>query len=364
MKQTSLHAVHVAAGAKMVEFGGWHMPVQYGPILDEARKVRSQVGLFDLGHMGRFRFTGPDAVALVDRVATCFCAKIPVDSIRYGLLCKTDGDPIDDVLVYRGKDDVFMVVNASNTEVDLAWIQQHAAGMDVKIEDQTSELAMLALQGPGSQAVLQKVVEGLDLGTVGYYKSGFATLCGMPGMRISRTGYTGEDGFEIYFPDGESERVWNALLEVGAPEGLAPIGLGARDTLRLEAGMPLYGHELGEGKNPIQAGLKFAVSFAAEKGDWIGRAALEACQQNPGKRLMGFTTDGKRVPREGYGIFHDGAEVGTVCSGAISPTLDTNIGTCYLPVALAQAGTQIEMDIRGKRQAAVVTELPFYSRKK
>ena len=348
----------------MVEFGGWHMPVQYGPILDEVRKVRSEVGLFDLGHMGRFRFTGPDAVALVDKVASCFCGKIPIDSIRYGLLCKPDGDPIDDVLVYRGSEDVFMVVNASNTEQDLAWIREHAQGMDVTIEDQTAELAMLALQGPASQTVLQRLVSDLDLGTVKYYKSGFGTLSGLPGTRISRTGYTGEDGFEIYFPDGESERIWNELLEAGQADGLAPIGLGARDTLRLEAGMPLFGHELGPGMNAIEAGLNFAVSFHEDKGDWIGREALARVKENPTQQLMGFTTDGKRVPREGYALYHGDQQVGTVCSGSISPTLDTNIGTSYLPLELAVAGTALEMDIRGKRQAAVVTDIPFYSRKK
>ncbi len=364
MQQTSLHAVHVAAGAKMVEFGGWHMPVQYGPILDEVRQVRSRTGLFDLGHMGRFRFSGPDAVAFVDRIATCFCAKIPVDSIRYGLLCKPDGNPIDDVLVYRGADDVFMVVNAGNAVADMEWIQKHAADFDVVIEDQTAELAMLALQGKGSETVLQKIVTDLDLSKVGYYKSGFGTLSGMPNVRISRTGYTGEDGFEIYFPDGESERMWNELLEAGGPDELKPIGPGARDTLRLEAGLPLFRHELGDGMNPIEAGLNFAVSFKEEKGDWIGRTALADCKENPTKKLMGLTTDGKRAPREGYALFIGDRQVGTVCSGAISPTKECNIGTSYFPLEVAVAGTQIEMDIRGKRQAATVCELPFYSRPK
>ena len=252
----------------------------------------------------------------------------------------------------------------SNTQRDLEWIREHSEGFDVVIEDQTQELAMLALQGPKSEAALQKMVSDLDLSSIGYYKSGFGTLAGMPEVRISRTGYTGEDGFEIYFPDGESERIWNLLLEQGRPEGLVPIGLGARDTLRLEAGMPLFGHELGEGMNPIEAGLNFAVSFHADKGDYIGRDALARTKENPTKRLMGFTTDGKRVPREGYGIFHGDQQVAHVCSGAISPTLNTNIGTCYLPTEIASAGTSIEMDIRGKRQAAVVTEIPFYSRKK
>jgi aminomethyltransferase len=362
MQQTSLHDVHVAAGAKMVDFAGWHMPVQYGAILDEVRTVRERVGLFDLGHMGRVRFTGPDAVALIDRVATCFCARIPVDAIRYGLLCKEDGNPLDDVLVYRGADDVFMVVNASNAERDLAWLREHAAGMDVVIEDQTRELAMLALQGQGSQAVLQQLVEGQDLADIGYYKSGFGTLCGMPGVRISRTGYTGEDGFEIYFPSADGPRVWRALLAAGADEGLAPIGLGARDTLRLEAGMPLYGHEIDESHNPIEAGCGFGVSFKEEKGDWIGRAALAAVQAHPRRKLVGLTTDGKRAPRQGYALFSGDREVGEVCSGAVSPTLGKNIGTAYLPVDLAVAGTEVEMDLRGKRQACTVVDLPFYSR--
>ncbi|MCA9003217.1 MAG: glycine cleavage system aminomethyltransferase GcvT, partial [Planctomycetes bacterium] len=303
-------------------------------------------------------------VRFVDRIVTCFCAKIPVDSIRYGLLCKPDGDPIDDVLVYRGAEDVFMVVNAGNAVADMEWIQKHAADFDVTIEDQTRELAMLALQGKGSQAVLQKLAPDLDLSTVGYYKSGFGTLSGMPNIRISRTGYTGEDGFEIYFPDGESERIWNELLEAGGPDELKPIGLGARDTLRLEAGMPLFGHELGVGMNPVEAGLNFAVSFHEDKGDWIGRDALAACKEAPQKKLMGITTDGKRAPREGYALFIGDRQVGTVCSGAISPTKECNIGTSYFPTDVAVAGTAVEMDIRGKRQAATVCELPFYSRTK
>jgi aminomethyltransferase len=234
--------------------------------------------------------------------------------------------------------------------------------MEVTIEDQTEELAMLALQGQGSQATLQACVEGLDLSTVGYYKSGFGTLCGMAGVRVSRTGYTGEDGFELYFPSGEAERVWEELTRAGADHGLQPIGLGARDTLRLEAGMPLYGHEIDEEHNPIEAGLSFGVSFHEDKGDWIGRAALEAVKAAPTRRLVGLVTEGKRAPRQGYPIVHGDEVVGEVCSGAVSPTLNKNIGTAYVPVALAEAGTIVEMDLRGKRQACTVTDLPFYSR--
>jgi len=362
MKQTSLHSAHIEAGGKMVEFGGWHMPVQYGPILDEARTVRGQVGLFDLGHMGRVRVTGSDRVAFVDKLATCYCAKIPLGSIRYGLLCREDGNPIDDILVYRGEDEVFIVVNASNTETDLDWLREHAGPFDVEIEDQTLELAMLAFQGPSSEEVLQKVVPDYDLSGLKYYKFDFGTVCGLPNTRISRTGYTGEDGFEIYFPWDEAARVWKELLAAGADAGLRPIGLGARDTLRLEAGMSLYGHEIDLEHNPIEAGLNFAVSFKEEKGDWIGRAPLADIKAAPTRALVGLTTDGKRVPRQGYKLFLEDREVGMICSGAVSPTLDTYIATAYLPIELAQPGQIVDMDLRGKRQACQVVKLPFFSR--
>ena len=362
MRHTPLHDLHERLGARMVEFGGWHMPVQYGPILDEVRCVRERVGLFDLSHMGRLRFTGPDRVLALDRVLTSYVGRIPTDAIRYGLLCREDGNPLDDVLVYKGEDDVFMVANAANHDRDLAWLRERCEGMDVTIEDQTEELAMLALQGQASQDTLQACVEGLDLSTVGYYRSAFGTLCGMPGVRVSRTGYTGEDGFELYFPAGEAERVWEELTRAGADHGLQPIGLGARDTLRLEAGMPLYGHEIDEEHNPIEAGLSFGVSFHEDKGDWIGRQALQAAKEAPTRVLVGIVTDGKRAPRQGYPIVHGDEVVGQVCSGAVSPTLDKNIGTAYVPVALATAGTAVEMDLRGKRQACTVTDLPFYSR--
>jgi aminomethyltransferase len=365
MKHTPLHDLHESLGAKMVEFGGWHMPVQYGPILDEVRTVRSKAGLFDLSHMGRVRVTGDDRVKLVDTIATNFCAKIPEGAIRYALICRQDGNPIDDLLVYKGKDEVFLVVNASNTDVDLAWIREHAKGLKASIEDQTEALAMLALQGKESQVVLQPLVEGLDLASLGYYRFGYGTLCGIPRTRVSRTGYTGEDGFEVYVPRNEAERVWKAIAELGAPRGVRPIGLGARDTLRLEAGMPLYGHEIDASHNPIEAGLAFGVSFAPEKGDWIGRAALERVQRAPQRKLVGIQTKGPRVPRQGYKLFEasGGArELGEVCSGSPSPTLDTNIGTAYVPLDSGAIGAPVELDIKGKRQEARFCALPFFSR--
>lgn len=364
LAKTRLHDVHVAAGARMVPFGGWSMPVQYASILEEAQRVRAHTGLFDLGHMGRLDVTGADAVPFLDSLVTSFVGKIPQGAIRYGLVCDDQGGPLDDLLLYKTDDhNVFVVANASNKANVLAWLEEHKGSHDVAVTDRSDELAMLALQGPKSQAALQPVVEDLDLSEVGYYKFCFGTVCGIPNVRVSRTGYTGEDGFELYFPDEESERVWNALLEAGASQEIAPIGLGARDTLRLEAGMPLYGHEIDREHNPIEAGLNFGVSFKEEKGDWIGREALAAIKEAPRRKLVGLKTDGKRVPRQGYLLFDGDDEVGAICSGAVSPTLDTNIGTAYLPVGLAEAGRTVHMDIRGKRQECVVCDLPFYSRK-
>jgi aminomethyltransferase len=364
MRKTSLHDLHVEAGARLVDFGGWRMPVQYGPILDEVRAVREACGLFDLGHMGRFHVVGPDAVALVDRVATNHVAKIPVGAIRYSLLLNDDGYPIDDILVYREEQDVYLVVNASNAERDLAWIRAHANGLDAEVRDQTAETAMVALQGRHSVEILQRVTEDCTVSDIKYYRFGFGTVCGIPNVRLSRTGYTGEDGFEVYVPDAEAPRVWQALLEAGSDLGLRPIGLGARDTLRLEAGMPLYGHEIDEQQDPLEAGLAFGIALTNDKGDFVGRAPLEARAANPSQRLVGITTDGKRAPRQGYALFLGDEEIGRVCSGSISPTIETNIGSAYVRLGLDEAGRELEMDIRGKRQPVTVVELPFYNRKR
>ena len=362
MKQTSLHAVHEALGAKLIDFGGWHMPVQYGPILEEVQCVRSRAGLFDLGHMGRVHVTGRDAVAFVDRIATNYCGKIPFGSIRYSLFCTEDGNPIDDVLLYREPESVYIVVNASNTAADLAWMREHARGFDVVIDDQTDRTAMLAIQGQASRDILQRAISGYDLAKLGYYKFDFATVCGLERTRISRTGYTGELGYEIYLPNAEGPRVWRALSELGAAEGVRPIGLGARDILRLEAGMPLYGHEIDREHNPIEAGLEFGVSFAPEKTATIGRAALERVAAAPKRKLVGLTSAGPRVPRQGTEVYRGATRIGEVCSGAPSPTLGTNIASAYVTLDAIAPGTELELDFRGKRQPCRVQALPFFSR--
>lgn len=362
MRETPLHDAHVALGARMVEFGGWHMPVQYGPILDEARTVRERAGLFDLGHMGRVDVRGPDAVRYLDHLVSNHVAKIPLGSIRYAILCRPDGTPIDDLLVYRDVRSVYLVVNASNTEADLAWMRAHTKGFQVEIDDQTARTTMIALQGPASTAVMQKLVEGAELSKLGYYRFLRARVCGIPDVMVSRTGYTGEVGYEIYFENDQAERVWGAVLAAGKGEGVTPIGLGARDTLRLEAGMALYGHELDPHHDPVEAGLDFALSFDEAKGDWIGRGALLARKQDLRRKLVGLITSGKRVPRQGYPLFDGETQVGEVCSGAVSPTLDTNIGTAFVQLDHARPGVELEMDLRGKRQGVTLCELPFYSR--
>ena len=362
MKDTPLRDVHVRLGAKMVEFGGWYMPVQYGPILEEVTCVRTKGGLFDLSHMGRVNVKGPDTLRYLERICTNHVGKIPLGAIRYSLFCRADGNPIDDLLVYRGSDEVYLVVNASNTAVDLAWMREHAKGFNVTIEDLTDAQAMIALQGQVSTQVMQPLCEGIDLSKLGYYKFGFGTFCGIPNTRISRTGYTGEQGFEVYVPAKEGVRCWNELMQAGAAHGVKPIGLGARDTLRLEAGMPLYGHEIDATHNPIEAGLSFGVSFAPEKGDWIGRTPLEALSKAPKRQLVGLKTDGPRVPRQGYKLFQGAKEIGYVVSGSVSPTLSTNIGNCYVPVGVGKPGETCELDIKGKRQPASFCALPYFSR--
>ena len=362
MKETPLHPVHVQLGARMVEFGGWHMPLQYGSILEEGRTVRTACGLFDLSHMGRFEVQGREAVALVDRVCTNHCARIPVGSIRYSLLCREDGRALDDLLIYRDEVGVYLVVNASNSARDLEWIRAHTRGLAAEVRDTTEESAMLALQGPRSEEILKRITRDVELSDLKYYRFAFGTVAGLRGTRISRTGYTGEDGFEVYLPAGEGVRVWNELTAAGAGLGLAPIGLGARDVLRLEAGMALYGHELTLDSNPREAGIEFALALTREKGDFIGRTGLEALGTQRRARLVGITTDGPRVPRQGLELFHGGERAGHVASGGVSPTLGTNIGSAFVRLGLDREGVELDLDVRGKRQPARVRELPFYSR--
>lgn len=361
MLKTPLHDEHLQLGARMVPFGGWSMPVQYRGILDEARHVRAHCGLFDLCHMGRFRCTGPGAEALLQRVVTNDVTKIKPGVIRYALLTKEDGGVLDDVLVYRDPvhtDGFFVVVNAGNRDRDRAWIEQHAKDFDCDFEDRSDALAMIALQGPASEAILNPLCS-TDLSELGYYKWTHAEACGLEAS-ISRTGYTGEDGFELYFDAAKATEVWRQLLESGAADKLEAIGLGARDTLRLEAGMALYGHELDEETNPYEAGLSWAVKL---KSGFIGAEALAKVKADgPARELIGIETESRRVPRQGYEIVKDGEVIGSVASGTFSPVRERNIATAFVQSGRVELGDTVHFRIRDKDEAASVCALPFYKR--
>ncbi len=363
MRTTALESIHKEHGARLVPFAGWSMPVQYGPILDEAKTVRNAAGLFDLGHMGRVNVNGPQAEDFLQRLQTNDVSKIQPGRIRYAMILDEQGLTQDDILVYRNpKDDgFFLVINAGNTERDLEIMRKIAADFECEVQDRTDETGMIAIQGPQSEAITQQLT-ATDLAELKYYAWTATEICGQP-MTISRTGYTGEDGFEVYVPGGYEADVWNAFFEVGESAGLKPIGLGARDTLRHEAGMPLYGHELNETTNPLEAGLDFAVKFTH---DFVGRAALEAVQEKggTGRKLVGLTAASKRCPRQGYPIVHAGQDVGAVCSGSISPTLGTNIATAYVPTELAEPGTELQFRVRDQLEACVVAPMPFYKRQR
>ena len=362
MRQTALESAHVSLGARMVPFAGWNMPVQYASILAEVRLVRSSAGLFDLGHMGRVRVSGVDAEPFLQRLQTNDVSQIRPGRIRYGMILDGEGHILDDILVYREPVDegFFLVINAGNTERDLAVMHETAKGFaDLRIQDHTDDLGMIAIQGPAAQEIAQKVC-GMDLSLLKYYAWAKGDICGAE-MAISRTGYTGEDGFEIYAPRDNTVQVWDTLLGAGGPLGLGPVGLGARDTLRLEAGMALYGHEIDGQTNPLEAGLGWAVKFTH---DFTGRPALEKIQNDggTGRKLVGLTTSSRRVPRQGYTLWAGDGDIGAVCSGTASPTLETNIATGYVLEQYADSGTSISFAVRDKREPAQVVSLPFYKR--
>ncbi|NNJ24032.1 Aminomethyltransferase [Planctomycetes bacterium LzC2] len=364
LKPTPLHAAHLAAGGHMVDFAGYDMPVRYGTIVTEHAAVRTAAGLFDISHMGRVRFSGPDAERFLDRLLT---NRVPTEPgrVKYGLLCREDGGIIDDVLTTKLADDWLMVVNASNRPACLTWFEEQAEGFNVTIDDRTDSTAMIAVQGPNAGEIVSHVVHMPLLETLGYYRASPA-VWERPGespveIIVSRTGYTGEDGFELIVPAESATEMWRELREVGEPHGLVPCGLGCRDTLRLEAGMPLYGHELSVVTDPLTAGLDFAV--ALKKDDFLGRGAIAAVKDAGPKRVrVGFEMRGKRVAREGAAVVRDGDAVGEVTSGTHSPTLGKAIGMAYVPPDLAAEGAELEIDVRGRTEPAVVVSLPFYKR--
>ena len=360
LRLTPLTAQHEAAGARLVDFAGFVMPVQYDGILAEVERVRKKAGLFDLCHMGRVRIVGERRVEAAQFLVHVHVETMKQGAIRYSFFAREDGSVMDDVLVYKDEQEIFFCINAGNRDRDIAWMREVAARYDCTVEDQSDELAMIAIQGPKSVETLAPLTE-TDVGALKYYSFVRGEVCGVPAM-ISRTGYTGEDGYELYFAEAEAGRIWNALLEAGQPHGVTPIGLAARDTLRLEAGMALYGHELDDTTNPVEAGI--IVKPIKHKHDFSGRAAIEAMlEEGPPRTLVGFTTESPRVPRQGYDLVTpDHTPVGKVVSGTKSPTLGTNIGTAYVATGHHLPGTKLAMEVRGKRIEIELHALPFYKR--
>jgi aminomethyltransferase len=357
LKRTPLYELHRAAGAKFVDFGGWEMPVQYSSILEEHKAVRTSVGLFDVSHMGEIEIKGPRALAVVQRLTTNDASRLDAFQVQYSTLCYLHGGIVDDLTVYRmGPEHFFLCVNAANIEKDLAWIVEQARG-DADITNTSAQIAQLALQGRHAQATLQPLCE-IPLDAIRYYWSAKGRVKGIEAL-LSRTGYTGEDGFEIYCPAAQGPELWDALVEAGAPYGIKPIGLGARDTLRLEMGYALYGNDITAETTPLQAGLGWVVKL--NKGDFIGREAL-AKERAGGikRRLVGLEMLDRGVARAHYHIQVDGQVVGEMTSGTVSPSLHKGIGLGYVQTEYAKVGTPLQIDIRGKLARARVTATPFY----
>jgi aminomethyltransferase len=355
--RTPLYDWHVAHGGRLVEFGGWDMPIQYSTIIAEHTAVRTSAGLFDVSHMGRLSFAGPDALALIQHVYTNNAATMTDGQARYGLICNAQGGIRDDVLVYRWPYGWAMVVNASNREKIVGWLLEHKGTRNVEISDRTRETCMVAIQGPRSLEICRGLTDA-GVSQLAYYH---ATPTNYQGVNciVSRTGYTGEDGLEIMIGAAQAVALWEDLVRRGAQ----PCGLGARDTLRLEAAMPLYGHELTEEIDPLQAGLGWAVKL--DKGDFLGREAILRRREDTTRPVrVGLELDGKRIAREGAAVLRDDLAVGRVTSGTFAPTLNRALAMAYVAPAHAAVGTTCTVDVRGKPEAARIVGLPFYRRPK
>ncbi|MGE5553798.1 MAG: glycine cleavage system aminomethyltransferase GcvT [Betaproteobacteria bacterium] len=356
LKRTPLHAEHQALGARFTPFGGWEMPVQYSGIVAEHTATREKAGLFDLSHMGEFFVTGPGAEAFLQRLTTNDLGRLAIGQAHYSMFLNPSGGVVDDIVVYRRAAGFMVVVNGANVAKDWAWIAAQGPGPGVKLRDATMETALLAVQGPKAAEIVTQVADQ-PLGEVYYYRFVEGKADGIPAI-IARTGYTGEDGFELYVPAEEAPRLWRKLLAIGQPLGMVPVGLGGRDTLRLEMAYPLYGNDLTDATTPFEAGLNWVVKL--EKGEFIGREALLQQQAEGVKRkLAGFVVEGG-VARHGYGLKAlDGTAVGEVTSGSFSPTLGQNIGLGYLGADLSVEGKEIGVEIRGKAVPARVVRTPF-----
>lgn len=366
LKTTPLVDRHVALGARMVPFAGWNMPVQYEGVIAEHNAVRNAAGLFDLGHMGQFSVTGPDALAFLQFTTTNDLSGLEPGQAKYTLLGNPDGGVIDDLIVYRnpeGEEGYMVCMNASNADADVAWWDKQSAEhpeFDVTLEDISGITGMIAIQGPNAQAITEKVTDD-DLTSISEFSWANGTVAGVK-TKIARTGYTGEDGFEFYSDLADIGTLWDALMDAGKDLGLVPVGLGARDTLRLESRMPLYGQELGMEISPYEAGLGWAVNL--NKGEFVGRDKMVAVKESkPTRKAVGFKYTGKGgAPRTHYPVAVDGEEIGEVTSGTFSPTLGENIGLALVKSEYAGVGKPLQVIVRGKPVDAVQVKTPFYKR--
>jgi glycine cleavage system T protein (aminomethyltransferase) len=363
LKKTALNDAHRKLGGRMIDFGGWDMPVQYAAgTIEEHMAVRTAVGLFDVSHMGEIEIRGPQATDFIQHLTTNDAGKLDGGQAQYSALTYPEGTFVDDILVHRfAPDHFFLCVNASNTDKDYDWICDHAGDFDAEALNVSANYTQLAIQGPKALEVLQPLT-GVDLAAIKYYWFTRGDVDGVPSI-IARTGYTGEDGFEIYFDPNESDRIWNRILESGKPRGILPCGLAARNTLRLEAKMALYGNDIDDTITVLEADLAWICKL--NKGDFIGRDRL-ARQKEEGltRKLIGFEVTDKGIARDHHPIFIDGREAGVVSSGSYAPYLKKNIGLGYLPIEHTGVGTEFEVDVRGRRLAAQVVQTPFYKRSK
>jgi len=360
IKTTPLSRVHRAAGARMVPFAGWDMPVQYTGVIDEHRAVRTRAGMFDVSHMGEVDVVGTEALEFLQQVTCNDVSRLAPGRIQYNALTTPEGTFVDDLLVYkRAEDDYLLVINAGNTPKDVAWLLYHAKGYGVRVADVSDRWCQIAVQGPRAPEIVQALTP-LPLGAMKYYGFAQGDVSGV-GCIVSRTGYTGEDGFEIYGPADAAETLWHAILAAGAPHGLQPAGLAARDTLRLEAKMALYGNDIDDTTTVLEADLGWILKL--EKGDFLGRdALLRQKDEGIARKLVGFETEGRAIARHGHVALASGQPVGRVTSGTFAPFLGKNIGLAYLPIALAEPGSRFDIEIRGRAEPAVVVPTPFYKR--
>ncbi|HVB14353.1 MAG TPA: glycine cleavage system aminomethyltransferase GcvT [Candidatus Dormibacteraeota bacterium] len=362
MKTVPLDGAHRALGGQMVPFAGYSMPLHYGSIRREHLAVRERAGLFDVSHMGEVNVTGPGALAYLQRLVTNDVAKLTPGRALYTVMCHPDGGIVDDLLVYRDQEGYMCVVNAARHDIDLEWMGQCATGYDVQLGDVSADTVLLAVQGPQATGIVQSLAAGEALNSIRYYHHRFGEVAGIP-VRISRTGYTGEDGFELYASAAAADRLWSALLEAGRPCGMIPAGLGARDTLRLEAGFRLYGQDIDERRDPLSAGLGWVVKPA--KGQFVGSEALAALAGAPPRAFIGVRLGPREIPRHGQPIYHETRQVGEVTSGSFGFTVGAGLAMGYVEPGAAVPGTELRIQLRAdppQWATAPVVALPFYQR--